>query len=250
MRGHLATARTSCLSTALTGQPRERFVGPRDAFRPESSSQTGRVAYSLGPLDLRLAVAGVAAEHPRRRELAELVADHLLADEDGHVLAAVVDRDRMPDHLREDRRRPRPGADHLLAARLVHPVDATHQPLFDERALFARSAHRLSLPLRLARTINLSDSLCLRRVRLPRVGTPQGVTGWRPPFDLPSPPPCGWSTGFIAEPRTVGRLPRQRLRPALPSVTFSWSTLPTWPIVARQVSGSRRLSPEGRRTTP
>src|SRR6059058_3447547 len=75
MRTHLATARTSCVSTALIGQPCERFAGPRDAFRPEFSSQTGRVACSLGPLDLRLAVARVAAEHPRRRELAELVAD-------------------------------------------------------------------------------------------------------------------------------------------------------------------------------
>src|SRR5262249_11967367 len=64
------------------------------------------------------------------------------------------------------------------------------------------------------------------------------------------PPPCGWSTGFMAEPRTVGRLPLQRLRPALPPVTFSWSTLPTWPTVARQASGTRRISPEGRRRTP
>src|SRR6187200_444598 len=36
--------------------------------------------------------------------------------------------------------------------------------------------YRFSLPRRLPRTINLSDSLCLRRVRLPSVGTPQGVT--------------------------------------------------------------------------
>src|SRR5436305_1438663 len=114
----------------------------------------------------------------------------------------------------------------------------------------AQHFHRLSFPRLRARTINLSDSLCLRRVRLPRVGTPQGVTGWRPPFDFPSPPPCGWSTGFIAEPRTVGRLPCQRLRPALPPVMFSWSTLPTWPIVARQVSGTRRISPEGSLSTP
>src|SRR5881392_2699694 len=98
--------------------------------------------------------------------------------------------------------------------------------------------HLLSLPLRLARTISLSDSLCFRRVRLPSVGTPQGVTGWRPPFDLPSPPPCGWSTGFMAEPRTVGRLPRHRLRPAFPPEMFSWSTFPTWPTVARQVSAT------------
>src|SRR5438128_5298956 len=141
MRTHLATARTSWVSTALIGQPRERFVGPRDAFRPEFSGQTGRVACSLGPLDLRLAIAGMATEHPRRRELAELVADHLLADEDGHVLPAVVDSDRVPDHLGEDRRRPRPGADHLLAAGVVHPADAAQQPLLDEWALLARPGH-------------------------------------------------------------------------------------------------------------
>src|SRR6266516_3945382 len=124
MRTHLATARTSCLSTALTGQPRERFVGPRDAFRPESSSQTGRVAYSLGPLDLRLAVAGVAAEHPRRRELAELVADH------------------------------------LLAAGLVHPRDAAHQPLLDERALFTGSTQPVPPFLRAQRSPNQHPGKC------------------------------------------------------------------------------------------
>ena len=47
---------------------------------------------------------------------------------------------------------------------------------------------------------------------------------------LPSPPPIGWSTGFMTVPRTVGRKPFQRLRPALPMDTFSWSRLPTWPI--------------------
>ena len=43
------------------------------------------------------------------------------------------------------------------------------------------------------------------------VGCPQGVTGCRPPDERPSPPPCGWSTGFIATPLTVGLTPRQRL---------------------------------------
>ena len=63
---------------------------------------------------------------------------------------------------------------------------------------------------------------------------PHGVTGWRPPEVLPSPPPCGWSTGFMTTPRLCGRLPSQRLRPALPRLTFSWSRLPTWPMVAMQ----------------
>ena len=44
---------------------------------------------------------------------------------------------------------------------------------------------------------------------------------------LPSPPPCGWSLGFITEPRTVGRIPMLRLRPALPMFTRSCSMFPT-----------------------
>src|SRR5512133_40551 len=210
----------------------------------------GRVARSCGPLHLHLAVAGMRAERPRWSELAELVTDHLLGHEDGDMLAAVVDRDRVPDHLGKDRRGAGPGADHVLRARGVHRLDAVEQALFDERALLGATAHLFSLPRRRPRTIRRLDSLCLRRVRLPSVGTPHGVTGWRPPFDLPSPPPCGWSTGFIAEPRTVGRTPFQRLRPALPPVTFSWSTFPTCPIVARQTSGTRRSSPDGSRSTP
>src|SRR5262249_35523328 len=39
----------------------------------------------------RLAVAAVAVERPGRRELAELVPDHVLIDRNGDVLAAVVD---------------------------------------------------------------------------------------------------------------------------------------------------------------
>src|SRR5262245_13990560 len=67
----------------------------------------------------------------------------------------------------------------------------------------------------------------LFRVFLPFVGTPQGETEGRPPEVFPSPPPCGWSTGFIATPRTVGRHPFQRLRPAFPMLSFSCSRFPT-----------------------
>src|SRR5207248_2747761 len=83
----------------------------------------------------------VAAERPRRRELAQLVPDHLLRDEHGHVLAAVVNGDRVPDHLGEDRRGARPGADHRLLARLVHRLDPAHQPFLHERPLLARPRH-------------------------------------------------------------------------------------------------------------
>src|SRR5438093_6050589 len=89
-------------------------------------------------------------------------------------------------------------------------------------------------------------SVLLRfRVLYPLVGSPHGDTGWRPPDVLPSPPPSGWSTGFIATPRTCGRLPSHRLRPALPIDTFSCSMLPTWPIVAKHSMKIRRISPDG-----
>src|SRR5215475_375981 len=52
----------------------------------------------------------------------------------------------------------------------------------------------------------------------------------------------------MATPRTCGRLPSQRLRPALPIDTFSWSRLPTCPIVATHSTLILRISPEGMRT--
>ena len=65
-------------------------------------------------------------------------------------------------------------------------------------------------------------------------GLPHGVLGGMPVGDLPSPPPCGWSRGFMTTPRTSGRWPMCRARPALPRFWFSWSRLPTWPTVAMQ----------------
>src|ERR1700744_6209824 len=50
-----------------------------------------------------LVPAAVRAEGTGGGELAELVADHRLRDEDRHVFFAVVDGDRVTDHLREDR---------------------------------------------------------------------------------------------------------------------------------------------------
>jgi len=46
-------------------------------------------------------------------------------------------------------------------------------------------------------------------------GLPHLVFNLRSPIPCrPSPPPYGWSTGFCALPRTVGRIPNHRLRPA------------------------------------
>src|SRR5918997_6405011 len=196
-------------------------------------------------------VPDVALEGAGRGELAQLVPDHRLAHEDRDVLATVMHRDGVPDHVGDDRGAARPGADDLLAAGCVRRIDLLEQVVVDERALLQAAWHPMLppaqrfLPVRRRRTINLSLGL-RRRVR--PSGLPFGFTGWRPPEVLPSPPPCGWSTGFMATPRTVGRLPFQRMRPALPQLMFDCSALPTSPMVARQRMSTLRTSPDGRRS--
>src|SRR5690606_30759357 len=107
-------------------------------------------------------------------------------------------------------------------------------PFLTDRDMVSRypAAQVVAFPRRRPRTMYLSDSLLRLRVFLPS-GLPQGETGGLPPDVLPSPPPSGWSIGFIATPRTLGRRPRQRLAPAFPMTSSSWSTFPTCPIVAR-----------------
>src|SRR5262249_49361465 len=63
-------------------------------------------------------------------------------------LAAVVDRDRVPDHLREDRRGARPGLQHALGAGRVHLLHPRQQAGVHERPLLRATTHLLptSLP--------------------------------------------------------------------------------------------------------
>src|SRR5262245_8860978 len=104
----------------------------------------------------------------------------------------------------------------LRASTFLSRCSSTKGPFFSERGIFG---YLREPRVRRRRTISLSDGLFLDRVR--PSGLPQGDTGWRPPDDLPSPPPSGWSTGFMATPRVWGRTPFQRLRPALPILISS-----------------------------
>ena len=65
----------------------------------------------------------MAAIGTRRSELAQLVANHIFSDENRYMLATVVDRDRVPDHLGEDRGGTRPGT-HIFAT-LTRPFMAS-----------------------------------------------------------------------------------------------------------------------------
>src|SRR5262245_21418922 len=135
----------------------------------------------------------MAVERAGRRELAELVADHLLGHQHRNVLVAVVDAERQPDELRQDRGAAAPDLDHLIAGRTARGFRLLQQIAVDEWTLPDGTRHSLRpyffRAWRLA-TINLCVDLLLR-VFLPLVGLPHGVTGWRPPEVRPSPPPCG-----------------------------------------------------------
>src|SRR5204863_2322165 len=66
----------------------------------------------------------VGLEGAGERELAQLVADHVLRHVDGDELPAVVHGQRVPDELRRDRGAPRPGLEDLLLARAIELLDA------------------------------------------------------------------------------------------------------------------------------
>src|SRR5581483_6179416 len=191
----------------------------------------------LGALSCRR----VALEDARHRELAELVPDHVLRDVHRDVLLAVVHGDRQADEVGHDRRAARPGLDRTLVARAARLVHLGLEVVIDERALLDGTRHVYFTLL--SRTI-ITWVRLLRRVLKPFVCTPHGETGGCAAAVRPSPPPCGWSIGFIATPRTVGRMPRQRLRPALPIDSRLCSELPASPMVARQSMCTLRISPE------
>src|ERR1039457_6443171 len=96
-------------------------------------------------------IPDMAAERARRGELPELVADHRLGDEDRHVLAAVVHRDRVAQHRRNDHGASRPSLDHVSGALVVLRVHLLEQVVVNERALLQTTRHReVLLPLLLA----------------------------------------------------------------------------------------------------
>src|SRR5213075_1152650 len=126
---------------------------------------------------------------------------------------------------------------------LVQRVDLLEKRRFDEWSLFYAACHYcVAFPRFRPRIISLVLAFFLCLVFGPS-GLPQGLTGGRPPEVLPSPPPSGWSTGFLATPRTRERRPSQIFLPALPIRSSSCSALPTSPMVAMHSARTMRISP-------
>src|SRR4051794_16935731 len=89
----------------------------------------------------------VAAERARRGELPQLVADHRLGDEHRDVLAAVVDREGVPEHLRDDHGATGPGADDVLGAPVVLRLHLLQKVVVDEGTLLQAPRHGAASPV-------------------------------------------------------------------------------------------------------
>jgi hypothetical protein len=63
------------------------------------------------------------------------MSNHLFCHENRNMLAAIVDRDRVTNHPREDRARTSPGADHASLAPSVEHLDLLLQLGVDVRPL-------------------------------------------------------------------------------------------------------------------
>src|SRR5688500_17327520 len=88
-----------------------------------------------------LGLRGVPLERARRRELAELVAHHVLGHVDRDELLAVVHGHRVADHLGHHRRAARPGLDDLLLVRAVHRLELLEERRVDEPPLLQCTTH-------------------------------------------------------------------------------------------------------------
>src|SRR5690606_14379631 len=84
---------------------------------------------------LGLAVGTVPVEHPRRRELPELVTDHFLGHQHRYMFLPVVDAEIQADELRQDGRAAAPDLDHLVTAGSARGLCLLEQIAVNERAL-------------------------------------------------------------------------------------------------------------------
>ena len=78
-------------------------------------------------------------------ELAELVADHILSDINGNMLAAVMDGNGMAHEGGENGRGSGPGLENLLLAAVVELLNALEELRRNKRAFFNASRHVLFL---------------------------------------------------------------------------------------------------------
>src|ERR671920_853841 len=130
----------------------------------------------------------VSAVGSGRRELAELVTDHGVTDEHRDVLAPVVHRDRVADHVGHDHGATRPRPDDVAAAPLVLEVHLLHEVAVHEGALLQAARHLFLLVIsgswrRSRHTRSVRQAAAWRRSRRAR-SIPSALAGLAAADDL------------------------------------------------------------------
>ena len=95
-------------------------------------------------------------------KLTELVTYHILGNLYRAVLASIVDRARVTDEFREDRRSAGPCLENFLLILRVHGFDSFEKLLFDERAFSDTSAHLWCLLLSYLPFLDFTMNLLVR----------------------------------------------------------------------------------------
>src|SRR6185369_8995632 len=150
--------KASTLSARSTGRPRIWSATSRPFWADRRTPRRIAVVSMSCSLLLRrrrrrrrdLLVGRVTLERAGQRELAELVAHHVLRHVHRNVLLAVVHGDREAHKIRRDRRAPRPGLDRTLVRRRSRRLHLRLQVMIDERSLLDRTCHG---PLSLFRSL-------------------------------------------------------------------------------------------------
>src|SRR5437764_5185387 len=139
-----ASARSTFLPR-MSCASRFSFCGLMRSMRATAFASLSTSLRSFLPLvisgSLRLLVGGVTMEGPRRRELAELVTDHVFRDENRNMLVAVMHAEGQANELRQDRRAAAPNLDHFRTAGRARIIRLFEQIAVDERALPNRASH-------------------------------------------------------------------------------------------------------------
>src|SRR5947209_4407604 len=114
-----ANARSTFLPR-MSWASRLSFCGLMRSMRATALASVSLNPRSFFALDMSgplcLLVRRVAMERAGRRELAELVSDHVFRHVDRNVLVAVMHAERQADELRQDRRAAAPDLDHFRTA--------------------------------------------------------------------------------------------------------------------------------------
>src|ERR1035437_8897738 len=119
------------------------------AFCGETRMKFALAVNSISPLlpcrlcsRLRSSLHRVTLELAGKAELAQLVAHHVFGHVHRDELLPVVHRQRVSHHFRDDRRTPRPGADHLFFVAVVQALYLGEDVRINKRTFFCRTCHK------------------------------------------------------------------------------------------------------------